>query len=56
MNKQKILETAFSLIDDTVGVLYEYADNPTMVLATLATVYGIIQATRETLEECDHEN
>lgn len=57
MNKQKILETAFSLIESTVGYdLYAYTDSQTMVLATLAAVYGIIQSTRETLEHIEpHE-
>jgi len=57
MTKQKIIETAFSLIEAAVGDdLYEYADNPTMVLTTLATVYGIIQATLETLEMKEKED
>lgn len=57
MTKQKTLETAFSLIEAAVGdELYEYADNPTMVLATLAQVYGIIVSTREALEHIEpHE-
>lgn len=57
MTKPKIYETAFSLIEDTIGDdLYEYADNPAMVLATLAGVYGIIQATRVTLETKEKED
>lgn len=57
MTKLKIYETAFSLIQDTIGDdLYEYADSPTLVLATLAMINGIVAETRETLEDLDKES
>ena len=55
MTKEKILEMSFSLIKDTIGDdVFEYANNPTMVLSTLTTIWGIVATTDEMLKECDN--
>lgn len=52
MTKEKIFETSFSLIKDTIGNdVFEYADNSTIVLATLAHIVGIVRNTENLLED-----
>ena len=54
MNKQKILEMAFEQIEATIGdELFDYAENHTMVLATLSGIWGIVRHTERLLKELE---
>lgn len=51
MAKQKILEVGFGLIEAIIGDdLFDYKDNQTTVLATLAAVWGAVSVTKAMYE------
>lgn len=54
MTKEKILETAFELIADEFGATpYEYLDDQMNMTATMMAIWGIVRATKATLEQIE---